>query len=141
MKFLFVDIQTFIENKLASSNRSALAHDKDASGRDSLFAIEADDIDIDAGWKNDLLAIVQAPNDFQTTLDACRALKVERLGCIRHLGRQLIDDILAMARQKTFDTLDVLGIVCRGNRADTCTRAAPDMVVKSRDARFARKSY
>ena len=36
-----------------------------------------------------------------------------------------------MARQKALDTLDVLGIVCRGNRADTRTRAAPDMVVKA----------
>ena len=36
-----------------------------------------------------------------------------------------------MARQKTFDTFDVLGIVRRRNRADTRTRAAPDMVVKA----------
>ena len=57
--------------------------------------------------------------------------RVERLGGIRHLGGQLIDDILAMARQKTFDTFDVLGIVRRRNRADTRTRAAPDMVVKA----------
>lgn len=57
--------------------------------------------------------------------------QVERLSGIRHLGGQLIDDILAMARQKALDTLDVLGIVCRGNRADTRTWAAPDMVVKA----------
>ena len=131
LKFLFVDIQTLIENKLAGSNRSTLTHDKDASGGDGLLAIETDDIDIDTGGKNDLLTIVQTPDDLQTTFDACRALKVERLGGIRHLGGQLIDDILAMARQKALDTLDVLGIVCRGNRADTRTRAAPDMVVKA----------
>ena len=78
-----------------------------------------------------MLTIVQTPDDLQTTFDACRALKVERLSGIRHLGGQLIDDILAMARQKALDTLDVLGIVCRGNHADTRTRAAPDMVVKA----------
>ena len=81
--------------------------------------------------KNDLLTIVQTPDDLQTTFDACRALKVERLSGIRHLGGQLIDDILAMARQETFDTFDVLGIVGRGNRADACARPAPDMVVKA----------
>lgn len=108
LKFLFVDIQTLIENKLAGSNRSTLTHDKDASGGDGLLAIETDDIDIDTGGKNDLLTIVQTPDDLQTTFDACRALKVERLGGIRHLGGQLIDDILAMARQKALDTLDVL---------------------------------
>ncbi len=36
LKFLFVDIQTLIENKLAGSNRSALANDEDASGGDGL---------------------------------------------------------------------------------------------------------
>ena len=89
------------------------ANDEDASGGDGLLAIETDDIDIDTGGKNDLLTIVQTPDDLQTTFDACRALKVERLGGIRHLGGQLNDDILAMARQKALDTLDVLGIVCR----------------------------
>ena len=131
LKFLFVDIQTLIENKLAGSNRSTLTHDKDASGGDGLLAIETDDIDIDTGGKNDLLTVVQTPDDLQTTFDACRALKVERLGGIRHLGGQLIDDILAMARQKALDTLDVLGIVRRRNRADTRTWAAPDMVVEA----------
>ena len=77
------------------------------------------------------MAIVQAPNDFQATLDARRTLKIERLGCLRHLGRKLVNDILAMARQETFDTFDVLGIVGRGNRADACARPAPDMVVKA----------
>ena len=77
------------------------------------------------------MAIVQASNDFQTTLDARCTLKIERLGCLRHLGRKLVDDILAMARQETFDTLDVLGIVGRRNRADACARPAPDMVVKA----------
>ena len=82
LKFLFVDIQTLIENKLAGSNRSTLTHDKDASGGDGLLAIETDDIDIDTGGKNDLLTVVQTPDDLQTTFDACRALKVERLGGI-----------------------------------------------------------
>ena len=36
-----------------------------------------------------------------------------------------------MARQKAFDTLDVLGIVSRRNRADARTRAAPDVVVET----------
>ena len=131
LELFLVDIKALIENELTGSNRSALAHDKDAGGRDGLLAIEADDIDIDTGGKNDLLTIVQAPDDLQTTLDACRALKIERLGGLRHLGRQLVDDILAMARQKALDALDVLGIVGRGNRADTRTRPAPDMVVEA----------
>ena len=131
LELFLVNIKTLVENELAGANCSALANDEDASGGDGLLAIEPDDIDIDTGGKNDLLTIVQTPDDLQTTFDACRALKVERLGGIRHLGGQLIDDILAMARQKALDTLDVLGIVCRGNRADTRTRAAPDMVVKA----------
>ncbi len=36
-----------------------------------------------------------------------------------------------MARQKTLDTLDVLGIVCQRNRTDTYPRPTPDMVVKA----------
>ncbi len=131
LEYFLVNIKTLVENELAGANCSALANDEDASGGDGLLAIEPDDIDIDTGGKNDLLTIVQTPDDLQTTFDACRALEVERLGGIRHLGGQLIDDILAMARQKALDTLDVLGIVCRGNRADTRTRAAPDMVVKA----------
>lgn len=75
-----------------------------------------------------MLTVVQTPDDLQTTFDAGGALKIERLGGLRHLGCQLVDDVLAMARQKTFDTFDVLGIVCRGNRADTRTRAAPTIV-------------
>ena len=90
--------------------------------------------------KNDLLTIVQTPDDLKRRFDACRALKVERLGGIRHLGGQLIDDILAMARQKRLDTLDVLGIVCR-EIAPTHAPAAPDMVVKAGPRPFARKSY
>ena len=131
LELFLVNIKTLVENELAGANCSALANDEDASGGDGLLAIETDDIYIDTGGKNDLLTIVQTPDDLQTTFDACRALKVERLGGIRHLGGQLIDDILAMARQKALDTLDVLGIVCRGNHADTRTRAAPDMVVKA----------
>ena len=48
LKLFLIDIQAFIEDELTSSNRSALANDKDTGGRDSLFAIEADDVDIDA---------------------------------------------------------------------------------------------
>ena len=48
LKLFLVDIQALIEDELTSSNRSALANDKDTGGRDSLFAIEADDVDIDA---------------------------------------------------------------------------------------------
>ena len=131
LELLLVDIQALIEDELTGSNRSSLAHDKDAGGRDGLLAIETDDVDIDARRKNDLLAIVQAPNDIQATLDAHRTLKIECLGGLRHLGCQLVDDVFAMARQETFDTLDVLGIVGGGNRADACARAAPDMVVKA----------
>ena len=131
MKFLFVDIQTLIENELAGSNRSTLTHDKNASGGNGLFAIEADNIDIDARWKDNLLAIVQAPNDVQAALDTGGALKIERLGGLRHLECQLVDDVLAMARQKTFDTFDILGIIRRRNRADACARATTDMIVKT----------
>ena len=63
LELLLVNIQALIENKLTGSNRSALTHDKDAGGRDGLLAIEADDIDIDTRWKNDLLTVIQAPND------------------------------------------------------------------------------
>ena len=37
-----------------------------------------------------------------------------------------------MARQETFDTLDVLGIVGGGNRTDTRSRSSADMIVKAR---------
>ena len=63
LEFFLIDIEALIENKLTGSNRSALAHDKDAGGRDGLLAIKANDIDIDTGRKYDLLAIIQAPDD------------------------------------------------------------------------------
>lgn len=86
------------------------------------------------------MAIVQAPNDFQATLDARRTLKIERLGCLRHLGRKLVDDILRWPDKKRSTTLDVLGIVGRGNRANACARPAPDMVVKAGTPVLQRKS-
>ena len=141
LELFLVNIKTLVENELAGANCSALANDEDASGGDGLLAIEPDDIDIDTGGKNDLLTIVQTPDDLQTTFDACRALKVERLGGIRHLGGQLIDDILAMARQKALDTLDVLGIVCRGKSRRHTHPGRARHGSQSRDARFVRKSY
>ena len=75
LELFLVNIKTLVKNELAGSNRSTLTHDKDASGGDGLLAIETDDIDIDTGGKNDLLTVVQTPDDLQTTFDACRALK------------------------------------------------------------------
>ena len=57
-------------------------------------------------------------------------LELHALTQMEYSGK-LVNDILAMARQETFDTFDVLGIVGRGNRADACARPAPDMVVKA----------
>ena len=131
LELLLVNIQTLIENELAGSNRSPLAHDKNAGGRDGLFAIKADHVDVDTRWEDNLLTIVQAPNDIQAALDAGGTLKVECLGGLRHFGRQLVDDVFAVTGQKTFHAFDVLGIVGRSNRADARTRAAPDMVVKA----------
>lgn len=67
LELFLVNIKTLVENELAGANCSALTHDKDASGRDGLLAIETDDIDIDTGGKNDLLTVVQTPDDLQTT--------------------------------------------------------------------------
>lgn len=68
LELFLVNIKTLVENELAGANCSALANDEDASGGDGLLAIETDDIYIDTGGKNDLLTIVQTPDDLKRRL-------------------------------------------------------------------------
>lgn len=68
LELFLVNIKTLVENELAGANCSTLANDEDASGGDGLLAIETDDIDIDTGGKNDLLTIVQTPDDLKRRL-------------------------------------------------------------------------
>ena len=62
-ELFFRDVEALVQNELAGALRAALADYKDAGPGDGLLAVEADDIDIHAGWEHHLLAIVQ-PVDY-----------------------------------------------------------------------------
>ena len=91
-----IDVEALVQDKLAGSLHAPLAHDEHASTGDGLLTIEADEVQIHARGKHNLLTIVQPVDNLKATFDAPRTLEIEIGGSLGHIGFKLIDELAAL---------------------------------------------
>ena len=96
-ELFFRDVEALVQNELAGALRAALADYKDAGPGDGLLAVEADDVDIHAGWEHHLLAIVQSVDYLEAALDAAGALEIKLRGGSGHFLFKVCDEVATLA--------------------------------------------
>ena len=133
-ELLLVHVKALIQNEFARTNRTALAHHKNAGARDSLFTVETDQVDVHACGEHHLLTIIKAIDNLKAAFDTPSALEVELGGGLRHVAFELIDQLTALAGKKTLYAANILGILLASNHACADTRAAAHVVIKARTA-------